>query len=373
MAHALALLLLFCALGVVMFGTADASVVFDYEPPVSDHSMPWYQDNIPEAYEILLENGQVMDDEVFSLVNTFRADPNSICVERVTHSSGVMIKYAEPCDYWTPKPTQPGWYWALNDTRFDYKWDYEVATALLHAPDPYTLQEIARAFSDDPESITIPEEYVSARSERQPIEEAIEAYIKQMKWTGFYAKSDDTTGQSNDDEGITVYGTLRYTPWADYIVHIDDGVSNVKVCLLDFNPLGERVYQVIRTLNDTNACTWTNSSGYFSISNVNDTDTQMGDNSTIDLALHFSTISENGETWAGISSDPEDVYYFITTEAEDNLRTDTDHDASYTIEPSNTNHIFGAYDAVQESINFFWGRGHTGNFTFVFSTSFDCC
>ena len=261
MSHALTLtpLLLFCAVGVVMVGVADAHIVNEMAPiPVSDGRLAWYQDNIPEAYERMLENGQMIDDEVRVMTVSFMTDPSSICVERVTHQSGAIVKFAEPCQRTNPDADQTGWYWAMNDTRFDSIFEYQVAQAMFQGnvdDGSYTPQEIMRAFSDDPQVEPLSEEYVSERSKHQPIEEAIEDYIIGMKWTGFFNKPDDITGQSdNKTEGITVYGGLRYTPVTGYGVTIDGGVSNAKVCLLDqrTNATGHLVYDPIIKLNNTN-------------------------------------------------------------------------------------------------------------------------
>ena len=144
MTHAVTLLLI-CALGIAMVGVADAYVKVpfpphpNYELQAPDEEMIWWKDNLPEAYEILLNNERKYNWDVIDLLSDFkRTDP--MCINRVTYEPrpsychrvddsgnkpgftgmtchvapaprGVMLKVVEPCSGWdhvTAPPTTIG-------------------------------------------------------------------------------------------------------------------------------------------------------------------------------------------------------------------------------------------------------------------------
>ena len=132
-------------LRVVMVGTVGASLSCRLAPKessrVPDEEMIWWKDNIPEAYVMRFNNGQILDwDAAFMREGYLCQD--SMCIERVAYepvlsvcaeniydymgchvypdSRGAMHKVVDPCDGWIcGGSTPPHYYWEIDSTRFD--------------------------------------------------------------------------------------------------------------------------------------------------------------------------------------------------------------------------------------------------------------
>ena len=138
-------MMLLLMLRVAMVGTVGASLSCHLVPKKSlkapDEEMIWWKDNIPEAYVMRFNNGQILDWDAFFMREGFFCK-DSMCIERVTYKPvlsvcteniydhmgyhvyqaprGVMLKVVEPCDGWVHGGNiPPHYYWKINGTRFD--------------------------------------------------------------------------------------------------------------------------------------------------------------------------------------------------------------------------------------------------------------
>ena len=93
-------------------------------------------------------------------------------------------------------------------------------------------------------------------------------------------------------EGITISGTISYTPYSAYGTSIDGGVPYVSVCLLDY---GDADLILINKTNGEPACKPTDVNGMFTISDVNATD-PSGDGTGIDIGMNVTLASKEASS-----------------------------------------------------------------------------